>query len=231
MTKGILYYSDNQLNIKLSVTCKKLIASAGLPITSVTLKPTNFGNNICLPLQRSYETLFTQILTGLKAMKEDVVFFTEHDDLYHPSYFDFTPPNKKTYYYNSNYWFLRLTDGFAIHYNVSPLSGLCAYRDILITHFQERVDYVKKHGFSYSVGFEPMTHKRIPWKHWYKFETYESPVPTIDLCHAGNLTKKRWKIEQFRKKPKFWEESDYKNIPGWPKLSQIIAPFFPMQKT
>src|SRR3989304_7487046 len=161
MTKGILYYTNNQLNMKLALTCRKFIAASGLPITSVTLKPTNFGSNISIPFESSYKTLYKQILIGLMAMKEDVVFFTEHDDLYHPSYFEFTPANKKTYYYNDNYWFIRMTDGFAIHYDVSPLSGLCAYRDILLAHFKERVDLIEKQGFGYYMGFEPMTHRRI----------------------------------------------------------------------
>ena len=228
MTKGILYYSDNQLNMRLSLTCRKWIAMSGLPITSVTLKPTKFGSNISLPLERGYETLYKQILVGLMAMKEDVVFFTEHDDLYHPSYFEFIPADKNTYYYNGNYWFIRLTDGFAIHYDVSPLSGMCAYRDILINNFKERVAMIKKQGFNYQMGFEPMTHRRINWKNWYDFEVYQSEVATVDFCHSGNLTKKRWSLDQFRRKPKFWQESDYKHIPGWPDLPKIIAPFFPV---
>jgi len=228
MTKGILYYSDNRLNMKLALTCRKFIARSGLPITSVTLKPTKFGNNINLPLERSFETLYKQILVGLMAMNEDVVFFTEHDDLYHPSYFDFTPADKNTYYYNGNYWFIRLTDGFAIHYDVSPLSGLCAYRDILIAHFKERVALIEKQGFNYHMGFEPMTHHRIKWKNWYDFKVYQSKIPTVDFCHSGNLTKKRWSRGQFRRKPKFWEEADYKHIPGWPDLPKIMAPFFPV---
>ncbi|OGZ27062.1 MAG: hypothetical protein A2427_01030 [Candidatus Nealsonbacteria bacterium RIFOXYC1_FULL_40_7] len=230
MTKGILYYTDNRLNMRLALTCRKWITKSGLPITSVTLKPTNFGKNISLPLLSSYETLYKQILTGLMAMTEDVVFFCEHDDLYHPSCFDFEPTDKKTFYYNGNYWYVRLTDGLAIHYNVSPLSGLCAYRNILITHFKERVALIKKRGFDYYMGFEPMTHGRIRWKNWYDFEVYQSPVPTVDFCHNGNLTKKRWDKDQFRRKPKFWEESDYKHIPNWPNLPQIMAPFFPIKK-
>jgi hypothetical protein len=228
MTKGILYYTDNQLNMRLALACRKHIAASGLPITSVTLKPTNFGRNISLPLERSYKTLYKQILIGLEAMTEDVVFFCEHDDLYHPSYFDFTPTDKKKYYYNGNYWFIRLTDGFAVHYDVSPLSGLCAYRDILINHFKERVALIEKQGFGYYMGFEPMTHHRIKWEKWYDCEVYQSPIPTVDLCHEGNLTKKRWSQDRFIRKPKFWEESDYKNVPGWPDLPKIIAPFFPV---
>ena len=67
--------------------------------------------------------MFKQILTGLEAMTEDIVYFCEHDILYHPDHFKFIPPSNNTFYYNGNYWDLRLKDGFAVHYDSSPLSG------------------------------------------------------------------------------------------------------------
>lgn len=227
-SRGVLYYSDNALRIRLSVTCKKYIARSGLPVTSVTLKPTNFGRNIVLPLERSYKTMYCQILTGLEAMKEDIVYFCEHDVLYHPRHFEFIPEKDDTYYYNGNYWFLRMTDGFALHYNVSPLSGLVVYREPAIIHFRERLQWVFEHGFGMVLGFEPFTHKRIKWENWYNFEVFLPEFPNVDLCYGGNLTKKRWHQRSFIRKPKFWEESDIHHIPGWPDLPQIVAPFFPM---
>lgn len=227
--KAIIYYSDNQLNMRLAATCRKYLIKTGLPVTSVTLKPTNFGRNIVVKAERSYETMFTQILTGLEAMTEDIIYFAEHDTLYHPSHFEFTPSNPEVFYYNGNYWFIRMTDGFAVHYNVSPLSGLVAYREPLVTHFRERLELIKKEGFSYNIGFEPMTHKRIKWEHWYNFEIFNPPFPNVDLCHGANLTQKRWSTDKFRRKPTFWEESDINNIPGWEDLPKIIEPFFPQK--
>lgn len=226
MTKGILYYTDNQLSNRVARRCRKIIGESGLPITSVSLKPVNFGHNIILPLERGYETMFTQILTGLEAMTEDIVYFCEHDTLYHPDHFAFNPEKKDVFYYNGNYWYLRLTDGFAIHYNVSPLSGLVAYREPLVTHFRERLAYIKENGFSLRVGFEPMTHRRIKWENWYDYEIFMPENPNVDLCHGKNATWKRWSPKDFRRKPTFWEESDYKNIPGWPNLPEVISPFF-----
>jgi len=95
---GILYYSDNQINMKMALFCREQIKAVNLPITSVTLKPTSFGENISLPLVRSYETMYKQILTGLESMTEDIIYFCEHDTVYHPSHFKFTPKKKKTYY-------------------------------------------------------------------------------------------------------------------------------------
>lgn len=225
MTRGVLYYSDNQINMQLARMCRATIAASGLPITSVTLKPTRFGKNIHLNLERSYKTMFKQILVGLEAMTEDIVYFTEHDVLYHRSHFDFIPTDKETFYYSGNYWIVRTDDGFAINYDVSPLSGLVAYRDILITHFKERLELIKKQGFGYYMGFEPMTHNRVKWDNFYKFEIFNQEYPNIDLAHGNNLTRKRWKQSQFRKKPKFWNESDYRHIPGWDTLPALLDPF------
>lgn len=218
---GILYYTDNRLNMKIARTVRRYIAASGLPVTSVTLKPTNFGHNIFLPLERGYLTMFKQILTGLEAMTEDIVFFTEHDTLYPPEYFKFRPSDKNTFYYNGNYWFLRMTDGFAIHYNVSPLSGLVVYRETAIKHFKERVAMIEKEGFSYRIGFEPFTHGRIKWEFWCPVEIFMSERPSIDIAHSGNVTRKRWSQDLFRRKPTFWEETR-DEIPGWGKISNII---------
>ena len=221
-TAGILYYTDNRLNMKIARTVRRHIAASGLPITSATLKPTNFGRNIVLHLKRGYSTMFKQILAGLEAMTEDIVFFTEHDILYSPEYFKFMPLDKNTFYYNGNYWFLRMTDGFAIHYNVSPLSGLVVYRETAIKHFRERVAMIEKEGFSYNMGFEPFTHKRIKWNFWCPFEIFMSERPSIDITHEGNITKKRWSQDQFRKKPAFWKEADIDTIPGWNNVRKLL---------
>lgn len=208
-SKGILYYTDNCLNMKLAGSIRKQLLKSGLPITSVSLKKMNFGRNIYLPLQRGYLTMFKQILAGLEAMTQNIVFFCEHDVFYHPSYFDFTPENKNTFYYNGNYWFVRQSDGFAIHYDVSPLSGLVVYRETAIRHFRERVALIEKLGDNYKplhMGFEPFTHKRIKWEFQCPIEIFQSECPSIDITHLNNTTWKRWNRKDFIRKPKFWEE-------------------------
>lgn len=227
--RGILYYSDCQINSEMMETCQRYIANSGLPVTSVTLKPTPFGHNIVLPLERCYKSMFQQILTGLEAMTEDVIYFAEHDTMYAKEHYEFIPSDPNVYYYNGYYWYLRMLDGFAIHYDVSPLSGLVAYREPLVLHFRERLEWIEQHGFGMVLGFEPMTHGRIKWEHQYKFEKFYPSVPNVDFCHGGNLTWKRWSTKKFIKKPKFWEEADVNHIPGWPDLPKIVEPFFPQQ--
>jgi len=223
-TVGCIYYTDNQLDETIMKVCQKQLLKAvnGKKIVSISLKPLDFGQNIVLPLERGYLTMFKQILAGLEALDTDIVYFCEHDVLYHPSHFDFLPPQNDVFYYDDNYWFLRMTDGFALHYDVSPLSSLCAYRQPLIAHYRERIALVEKEGFSYRIGFEPMTHHRIKWQNWYGFEVRKSSSPCIDICHGGNVTRKRWTKDLFRRQPTDWIESDIDHIPGWNNVRKLL---------
>ena len=62
---GIVYYTDNRLPEKIVSKCQEQIKKSGLPIVSVSLKPLKFGENVGLPFERGYLTIFKQILTLL----------------------------------------------------------------------------------------------------------------------------------------------------------------------
>lgn len=218
-SKGILYYTDNRLDeTAIGMSVQYQLLQTDLPITSVSLKPIEFGHNIVLPLERGYLTMARQILTGLEAMDTDVVFFCEHDVLYHPSHFDFAPPTRDLYYYNLNVWKVNATTGHAITYITKQLSGLCAYRDILIEHYRERVRRIEAEGFSRGIGFEPGSHNRKERIDDRKSEAWYSDYPNVDIRHDKNLTANRWRQEQFRdqRNCQGWQESD--SVPGWGKI-------------
>lgn len=227
-SKGIIYYTDNQLDEKVMKACQKQLikASNGLPIVSCSLKPMDFGQNIVFKGERGYLTMFKQILTALEALDTDIVYFCEHDVLYHPSHFNFTPKENDVWYYNENFWFLRLNDGFAISYDCSPLSGLVVNREIAIKHYKERIALIEKDDFKthsmYQIGFEPMTHGRIKWENSYQFKTFTSFAPCIDISHGDNVTRKRWSIDQFRRKPKRWKEGNIDTITGWDNVRKLL---------
>ena len=226
-SKGIVYYTDNELDPKIMKACQDQISKCvnkKYRIFSVGLKRTEFGDFITLDLKRGPLSMFKQILKGLKQQDTDVVFICEHDVLYHPSHFDFVPADKETFYYNSNVWFLRIRDGHTLHYEANQVSGLCAYREPLIKHYEERIKLVEKEGYSNKIGFEPMTHNRIDWKNKYKCESWKSKHPNIDIKHSTNLMGSRWKKSEFRnqKFTKGWTESEDWNIPGWDNLKEVL---------
>jgi glycosyltransferase involved in cell wall biosynthesis len=223
ITKGMIYYTDNQLDEKIAKPVRdqllRISRKKRINITSSSLKKMEFGvKNIHFPsLKRGYLTMFKQILGALENSDDDIIFFTEHDVLYHPSHFDFDPPKKDVFYYNQNVWYLRTTDGHALHYDVNQLSGLCVYRETAITHFRERYEKVKKEGFTRRMGFEPFTHKRIKWDNWFEYDTWMSEYPNVDIKHGKNETGARWKKEQYRNQQLLinWVESENYSIPGW----------------
>jgi len=173
------------------------------------------GDNIVLPLERGYLTLFKQILAGLEALDTDYVFFAEHDILYHPSHFQFIPAESEKFYYNIAVWKVRMSDGHGLHYDCQQLSGLCANRELLLKHYRKRVELVEANGYSRSMGFEPGTHNRKERVDDYKAESWKSEYPNIDLRHENNLTKSRWTKAEFRnqKYTEGWIEND--KVPGW----------------
>jgi hypothetical protein len=58
-TKGIIFYTDNQLNLKIAHKVQKKLRKTGLPITSTSLKPMpHFGNNIVVKGKRGIETYY-----------------------------------------------------------------------------------------------------------------------------------------------------------------------------
>ena len=205
---GVLYYTDNCLNMRLARECRQHIRASGLSITSVSLKPmSDMGTNIHLPLARGRLTMVKQILAGLEAMTEDVVFFCEHDVMYHRSHFAFVPPDDRTFWYNENSWRVRQSDGHAVYYDHDSLSQMCAYRELLVAEYRMIVERAERGKFG---SHEPGTRdgRSARWR---------SEFPNLDIRHDGNFTVSRWDPSQFRDKTTCanWREADLSEVEGW----------------
>ena len=210
--KGIIYYTDNKVNIKLGDKCRKQILKANLPIVSVSLKPMRFGTNIHFKGERGYLSYHKQILMALEASTADIVYFCEHDVLYHPSHFDFTPPKKDVYYYDFNFWRVRASDNFAIHYDTHQVNLICGYRELLLKHYREKVRRIEKGGFTMRMGFEPGCNRRSERIDDVKAESYYAKEPSLDIRHDTNLTRSRWSKSEFRSQ---------RSCQGWKEVKDI----------
>ena len=131
--KGIVYYTHNVGDEKIMEACRKQLKKGMKEkhIVSVSSLPVNLGTNIVSPQikEPKFLDMFTKILKGLEASTAEVIFFAEHDVLYHPSHFKFIPARKDVYYYNTNVWRVRQSDGHSLFCdNLQQLSGLVAYR-------------------------------------------------------------------------------------------------------
>jgi hypothetical protein len=201
--------------------CQNQLEKAGLPIVSVSLEPIAFGQNIVVEGKRGPLTMFRQILAGLEALDTDIVFFAEHDVLYHPSHFDFSPSGRK-FWYNNNMWKVECPGERCLFHYSNHTSQLCAERDLLLEHYRKRVALVEERGFSNKMGYEPGTHGRKERVDDYKCDTWMSDVPNLDIRHGKNLTRTRWRKSQFRNQrfTKGWTMAD--EVPGWGKTAEVI---------
>lgn len=194
--KAVLYYTDSRIEEQeFADRCRKQILKAMKEkhVTSVSLKPLNFGRNIVISAEPGIQTMFKQILKGLEEITDPVVFFCEHDVIYDPSHFDFIPPRKDRFYYNTNVWKLKYgTDKVVWTDNLQQTSGLVCYRELAIKWYKKKIkENESKH-------FEPSPR-----------ENYFAAKPNICIRHGANLTKDKWKPEDFRD-PKYaigWKES------------------------
>lgn len=218
--KGIIYYTDNQLTLKIARRVqgqlRQISENKNIPIVSASLKPMDkMGKNIVIKGERGYLTMFKQILAALEASDADIIFHCEHDMLYHPSHFDFTPPRKDMFYYNHNFWRVR-DDGFAVHWDANQVSGLCAYREHLLDYYRGRLKEIEEKGFDRS--YEPGGRDKN------LYETWTSEFPNVDIRHGGTLTKSKWSPRDFRDKSTCvnWQESSVDKIPGWDDLASYI---------
>lgn len=220
MTKGVVYYTNNALEEKILLACQaqlnRCMEIHHFPIISVSQKPINFGVNFVMDLESSVLSMFKQILKGLKECKTDVVFLVEHDVLYHPSHFDFTPERDDHFYYNRNEWRVSSISGKAVFYLHNDVSQLCAKRDLLLEHYTKVLELAEKEGFKLSYGFSPP--KGLPKeKQTRHYGTYMSRVPNLDIRHPNAFTRQRMNKSEFRSERSIrgWTESD--GVPGWGK--------------
>jgi hypothetical protein len=219
MDKGFLYYTDNSCQKRImAAVCRQLNKCRnGAPLVSVSQSPMDFGANVVLPLQSSILSMFKQMLIGLILLDTKVVFCVEHDVLYHPSHFDFTPASDHIFYFNKNVWSVNSDTGEALHYDgMKKTSCLVANRDLLIEHYTQKIRTVEKDGWSNRIGFEPGKKRG-------NFEYFESASPNIDIKHGKNLTRWRNKLSQYRCRARIkdsWILTD--RVPHWGKTSEIL---------
>lgn len=173
------------------------------------------GKNIHVPLPKGKFAYYTQILTALENSDSDIIYFCEHDILYSDTHFDFTPLDKNKFYYN-NYWWKIWPDGFAARWSANQVSGLCAYRKLLIDYYRDKIREIEKNGFGRS--YEPGD------KDSSKIGIWRSKNPNIDIRHNGTMTKSHRGLSDFRDKSTYvdWDEGTIDTVPVLNRFKDIF---------
>ena len=224
--KAIVYYTCNTHKAEIDEACRAQLAKCGLPVVSVSLnKDIEFGDTrLRMDGERGPLMMHRQILAGLQACDAETVFLCESDVLYHPSHFDFSPRRRDVFYYNTNVWKVRYPDGHAVWTDdLQQVSGVCASRELLLDFYSKRLAQIERDGFN--GHYEPGVKQTIyPHVRGGKFgvENWLSAQPNVCIRHDANLTRSKWRAEEFRNAQyaRGWKEAD--EVPGWGKPLEVI---------
>jgi len=226
---GLVYYTDNRCEERILRVCRQQIERClngkKYPIVSVSQFPIDFGHNIVMPLPRCVTSLYKQVLQGLEASDADYIYLIEHDLIYHPSHFEFVPPDKKTFWYNRNRWALCADTGKAVFYHTNVPSLMVASRKLLIKHYSRAAKMAEETGARTSkYGYSPP--RGLPKDQRVgRYKTWLSAQPCIDIRHGNSFTRRRMDKSQFRSERscRGWTEAD--EIPGWGKTKDRFDEF------
>lgn len=205
MKKYIIYYTDNHIDESLRIAVAKQLvrAAGGIPIISVSQKPIELGLNILIEkIPRCDSSIFKQIVIGTDASDADIIYLAEHDVLYHPSHFEFTPGQEDMFYYNGNQWHLRASDGQASTWKRSRISGrgyIVAFRDLILEHYNSALE---------------------GRRHRVRKQRFMSAFPNIDIRHGMNFSKAN--AFRSRNRRNFILANE---IPGWGKTKGRFKEF------
>jgi hypothetical protein len=104
----LLYYTSDVAWPEMTRNVRKHlleITEGKLPIISVSQKPLDFGNNVCVGLiGQSYYNAYKQMLIGALKVKTKYIACVEDDTLYSMEHFAHRPP-KDTFSFNTNMWY------------------------------------------------------------------------------------------------------------------------------
>ena len=191
MSHTILYYTANLISDFFAENVRDHLRSFGLPIVSVSHKPIDFGENICIgEAEVSNYTVYRQILIGAQRAETKYVVCCEDDSLYVPEHFTVEPP-EDTLVYNNNRWNLN-----TYFYYYRDRAGMCmcvAPRELMIEVLEKRFEKypepIERRKFK---GFgEPGRYEDLLGLPPVKMETFKTADPTVTFNHRPSLGGKR----------------------------------------
>jgi hypothetical protein len=137
----IVYYTSNAENEAFEEKIKANILEhkGDIPLISVSQKPIDFGENICVGQVGKFGLNgFRQTLIGAKAAKTPYIIFAESDFLYPRDYFTFEPPDENECYRHDNVWIVWKDTRFGSYHKkrVSEGAQICG-RELLIEMYEK----------------------------------------------------------------------------------------------
>src|SRR3990167_9962351 len=105
----VVYYTSGRIRASFGERVREqlLLAVSGAPIVSVSQKPLDFGDNICVgDIGHTYFNIYRQILVGAKAAKSKYVALAEDDTFYPAEHFKEFRPRDDEFAFDMSRWSL-----------------------------------------------------------------------------------------------------------------------------
>lgn len=165
MNKTILYYTSNHEDpeFEQKIIDDMLTKAGDIPIISVSQKPMNLGQNICVgDVGQSYVNEWRQILIGAKAAVTEYVITAESDFCYPPEYFNYEPKGRDIYRYD-NIWIMWLDKKFKKFHRKKYSEGAQIVKRKFFIYLLEKyllkypnwqIEHYKKSGSDYAPYYD-----------------------------------------------------------------------------
>lgn len=190
----IVYYTANMIGDGVAKLIRDDLLNKvkGSRIISVSQKPLNFGDNICIGESgQSVWNLFRQVLIGAKEVKTKFMACAEDDYLYSKDHFSFYFYRDDTFYYDSNRWGLNQDGRF--FWRPRTIFGMClAPTKMMVETLEARFDKVKSPNSPYIKYFsEPGKYEGNYGIPEVRMERVYLDSPTITFNHRDSMGKRR----------------------------------------
>lgn len=187
----ILFYTCNRIDETFANNVRSYLleTSWGIPIVSVSHKPIDFGENICVEgLEPSIYNVYKQILIGAKAAKTDYLACCEDDCLYTPEHFEHRPPID-AFYYNTNRWRVHNDSFLFKHRREATAAGMwncIAPIELMVKTLEARFEKYPVKGSQIGWG-EPGRYERKLGLPPVKSLAFKTEIPNITFSHETSL--------------------------------------------
>jgi len=244
----ILYITDSALDPFLAERCREFLfqAANGYRIVSVSQKPLDFGDNICVgDIGRKAINIDYQIKVGLEMIDTPYVGIAEHDCIYTEEHFNFRPLDPEYFWYNENNWLVQYKNPLRPEYDgmYSIIKGRIVQSQLVcrtdkmkeVTDIKLSIlsdpEYQRRYPDRSRVGEPGTNHIKRSERIFYRNNTAELRHLWLTLKdYINNYNAKRWKSKipnidirhgdnftgQRRGKKRTW------NLPPWGEFFSLM---------
>lgn len=205
----LLYYTANVVEEPFGDNVRKHLLSLfpeGIPLISVSHKPLDFGQNICVSgIEVSAYSIYKQILLGCREIKTKYVACCEDDSLYNREHFD-TRSTRNAFTYNNNRWHVNRETFF--HRNRLGMLTCIAPVELMIRTLELRFEKYPIPIVMPKWG-EPGRHEKMIGLPVVNMDIANTKIPVLTFNHRTSIGGRRRFLphDTFKTELSYWGKS------------------------